>query len=171
MVNPNQKEFISSDRADELEKNEEKGKVPSEIILNDDTKSNANITNIDDDEYDDSFDIVAIAREIEEKHQSDINQILEEAHQIEEQQELDSAELQVLVDKKPAEKKNLAPKKMTKKNNKSEDDNKSVATQAHNRKYTSVEEMLQCLSARLLWQHRKIPSSATKPRRLSSANY
>jgi hypothetical protein len=66
MVNPNQKEFISSDRADELEKNEEKGKVPSEIILNDDTKSNANITNIDDDEYDDSFDIVAIAREIEE---------------------------------------------------------------------------------------------------------
>jgi hypothetical protein len=30
------------------------------------------------------------------------------------------------------------------KNNKSEDDNKSVAMQAHNRKYTSVEEMLIC---------------------------
>jgi hypothetical protein len=145
MVNPNQKELVSPedyDRAD-LEKNEEKaGKIPSEIVLNDYTKNDANITNIDE-EADDDLDIVAIAHEIDEKRQSNIDQILEEARQIEEQ-ELDSAaELQVL-DKKPAAKKNLAPKKTTMKNNKSKDDNKSVAMQAHNRKYTSIEEMFIC---------------------------
>jgi hypothetical protein len=53
---------------------------------------------------DDDLDTVAIAHEIDEKCQSNIDQILEEAHQIEEQELHSAAELQVL-DKKPAAKK------------------------------------------------------------------